>query len=287
VREQEAGTMSQVSSKDGTPIVYDSIGSGPPVVLVDGALGYRSFGPMPRLAGLLAPHFTVVSDDRRGRGESGDTQPFAVGREVEDIEALIDAAGGSAFLFGISSGACLALEAAIGLGDTVRGLAMYEPPYNADAGSAQEWKDYRTQLAEAVATGRRGDAVALFMALVGVPAVQIGGMRQAPMWAQFEAVAPSLAYDAAAVGEDRGVPLARAAAVTAPALVMNGGAGLAFMRDTATALVKAMPNGQRRELEGQTHDVSLTVLAPVLIEVFRTWGSGRGKASGSPEAAAA
>jgi pimeloyl-ACP methyl ester carboxylesterase len=279
--------MPEVISKEGTRIVYDSSGGGQPVVLVDGALGYRSFGPMPRLAGLLMPQFRVITYDRRGRGDSGDTQPFAVGREVEDIEALIDAAGGSAFLFGISSGACLALEAAIKLGDKIGGLAMYEPPYNAAADARPEWVKYRTQLADAVATDRRGDAVALFMALVGVPAEQVGGMRQAPMWAQFEAVAPTLAYDAAAIGEDRAVPVGRAAGVAAPALALNGGAGLAFMRDTAKALAKALPNGQYRELEGQTHDVSLTVLAPVLIEVFRTWGGRRTETGRSPEVAAA
>jgi pimeloyl-ACP methyl ester carboxylesterase len=143
-------------------------------------LTYRSFGPTSRLAALLAPHFTVVHYDRRGRGDSGDTQPYAVDREVEDVEALIDTVGGSAFLFGISSGAALALEATLRLGDKVETLALYEPPYNDDAGSAKEWDDYTTRLVEAVVADRRGDAVALFMALVGVPADQIDGMRRAP-----------------------------------------------------------------------------------------------------------
>jgi pimeloyl-ACP methyl ester carboxylesterase len=130
--------MQQVTSRDGTQIGHEISGRGPLVVLIDGALCYRSFGPMPRLAALLAPHFAVIDYDRRGRGDSGDTQPYAVDREVEDVEALIDAAGGSAFVFGTSSGAALALEVAIRLGDKIKGLAMYEPPYNSDAGSAEE-----------------------------------------------------------------------------------------------------------------------------------------------------
>jgi pimeloyl-ACP methyl ester carboxylesterase len=278
--------MEQVTSKDGTRIAYDVSGSGPGVILIDGALTYRSFGPMPRLAALLAPHFTAIHYDRRGRGDSGDTQPYAVDREVEDVEALIDTVGGSAFLFGISSGVALALEVALRLGDKVEMLALYEPPYNDDTGAAKEWDDYTTRLAEAVVADRRGDAVALFMGLVGVPADQIDGMRRAPMFAQFEAVAPTLAYDAAVLGEDRAVPTVRAARVTVPALVMNGGAGLPFMRDTAKSLAKAMSFGRYRELEGQTHDVAPQVLAPVLIEEFQAVHRRRQAGKGTQAAAA-
>ena len=263
--------MNTVTSKDGTKIAYETKGSGPAVILVDGALCYRSFGPMPHLAELLAPRFTVYTYDRRGRGESSNSRPYAIEREVEDIDALIQEAGGSAFVYGISSGACLALEAAIKLGGKIRKLAMYEPPYNSEKSAMQAWKDYRKQLAEALAAGRRGDAVALFMQLVGTPADQVDGMRHAPVWPMFEAVAPTLAYDAAAMGEDRAVPVNRAAKVTVPALVMDGGANLAlmpFMHATAAALAKAIPHAQQRTLEGQTHDVNLEVLAPVLVEFF-------------------
>jgi pimeloyl-ACP methyl ester carboxylesterase len=261
--------MSMVTSKDGTQIAYEMAGSGPAIILVDGALGYRSFSGMPSLTRLLAPHFTVYTYDRRGRGESGDTKPFAVAREVEDIEALIQAAGGEASLFGISSGACLVLEAAISLGSKVKKIALYEPPYDSMQGAEAPWRNYRKNLGEALAGGRRGEAVALFMYLVGVPADQIEGMRQAPMWPMFEAIAPTLAYDAAAIGDDRSAPVQRAAKVTAPALVMDGGANLAimpFMHDTALRLVKAIPHAQQRTLDGQTHDVNMEVLAPVLVE---------------------
>jgi pimeloyl-ACP methyl ester carboxylesterase len=263
--------MSKVTSKDGTQIAYEKQGDGPAVILVDGALCYRSFGPMTPLAKLLAPHFTVFTYDRRGRGESTDTRPYALQREIEDIDALIQAAGGSAFLYGISSGGCLALETTLALGDEIKKLAIYEAPYNSDPPSRQQWKKYRQELSEAVAAGRRGDAVVLFMQLVGTPADQVNGMRQAPMWPMFEAVAPTLVYDATAMGADRSAPLERAAQVKTPTLVMDGGANLMmmpFMHVTATALAKAIPHAQQRTLEAQTHDVNIEVLAPVLVEFF-------------------
>ncbi len=260
--------MATVTSKDGTTIAFDKTGQGPAVILVDGALCYRAFGPMGPLAPLLAPHFTVFTYDRRGRGESGDTQPYAVEREVEDIEALINQAGGLAFVYGISSGAALAMEAALKLGNKIKKLAMYEPPYNSDDSARQAAKAYQKQLRELVAAGRRGDAAALFMGYVGTPAEAVDGMRQAPVWPMFEAVAPTLAYDAAVMGEDYSVPTSRAARVAVPTLLMNGGAGFEFMRDTALALAKAIPNAQYRVLEGQTHDVAAEAIAPVLVEFF-------------------
>ncbi len=260
--------MKKVTSKDGTEIAYEKRGAGPAVILVDGALCHRSFGPMPQLAELLALRFAAYNYDRRGRGDSGDTRPYALAREIDDIEALIDEAGGSAFVFGTSSGACLALEAAIKLGAKIKKLAMYEPPYNSEKAVQQAWKEYRKQLAELLAADRRGDAAALFMKSVGTPAEQIDGMRHAPVWPMFEAVAPTLAYDAAALGEDRSAPIERAANVTVPALVMNGST-IPFMLDTAKALAKAIPQAQHRTLEGQSHDVNLEVLAPVLVEFFK------------------
>ena len=152
-------------------------------------------GFSPRLAGILAPRFSVTAYDRRGRGASDDTAPFAVEREIEDIDALIDAAGGSAALFGISSGAALALQAAVKLDHKVTAVALYEPPYNDD--DAPLWRDYRRQLGELLAADRRGDAIELFMRFVGVPSEQIEAMRGSPMWPALEAVAPTLAYDAA------------------------------------------------------------------------------------------
>jgi pimeloyl-ACP methyl ester carboxylesterase len=259
--------MKKVTSKDGTEIVYETSGQGAALILVDGALCYRNFGPMQELAKLLAPKFTVFTYDRRGRGESGNSLPYALEREVEDLDALIDAAGGSAFVYGTSSGACLALEAAIRLGKKVRKLAMYEPPYNSEAGASQAWMEYREQLDGFLSAGGRGDAVVLFMQFVGTPADQVEGMRHAPVWPMFEAVAPTLAYDAAAIGEDRSAPVKRAARVSVPALVMNGTV-IPFMLPTAQALAKAIPHAQQRTLEGQSHDVDLKVLAPELVKFF-------------------
>lgn len=259
--------MNFVTSRDGTTIAYDRSGEGPALILVDGALCSRSFGPMGPLAALLAPHFTVYAYDRRGRGESGDTAPFAVEREVEDIEALITEAGGSAFVYGISSGAALAFEAARQLPSTITKLALYEPPYTLDADAIRRFKEYRTQLGEVLAEGRRGDAVELCMRLVGAGDEGVARTRQSPVWPAFEAVAPTLAYDAAALG-DSSVPTERAAAVTIPTLVMAGGATFPFIQAAAVALAGALPNGRQRTLEGQTHEVAPEALAPVLVEFF-------------------
>jgi pimeloyl-ACP methyl ester carboxylesterase len=259
--------METVTSRDGTQIAYDTQGDGPAIIVVDGALCTRSSGSKPELVTLLAPHCAVYSYDRRGRGDSGDTLPYAVEREVEDIAALIDVAGGTACLYGHSSGAVLALEAALRLGPKVTKLAMYDAPYNDDAAAQPAWRDYLNRLIDLLAANRRGDAVALFMAYVGMPAEQIEGMRQAPFWPSLEALGPTLAYDhAALLGADRSIPTARAARVTAPTLVLCGGASFAFMRDTALTLSRAIPCAQWRTLDGQTHEVHPDVLAPVLVE---------------------
>jgi pimeloyl-ACP methyl ester carboxylesterase len=263
------GAHITLSSPDGTTIAYGKQGDGPVLILVDGALTVHSSGSGSELARLLAPHFTVYGFDRRGRGESGDTLPYAVDREIDDIEALIDRAGGPAFLYGHSSGGPLAMRAAVRLGSKVSKIAMYEPPYNNDPGAQESWSQYLSQLREVLAEGRRGDAVALFMRLVGTPAEQIDSMRRAPFWPGMEAVAPTLAYDHSAIlGEPWSVPTGLAARVCVPALVMAGDASLPFMPDAARVLSQAIPRGQLRTLEGQTHQVNPGVLAPVLVEFF-------------------
>lgn len=263
--------MNTVTSKDGTKIAYDKTGHGPAVIHIAGAMDTRSFG-LPDHARLLESHFTVYTYDRRGRGESTDTRAFAVEREVEDIEALINEAGDSAYLYGISSGACLVLEAAIRLESKVKKLALYEAPYNSDPDDQPIWHDYYTKLTELVAANKRGDAVVHFMKLVGVPDNVIEDMRRQPMWAELEAVAPTLLYDAAAMGgETRLVPVERVTKVAAPTLIMDGEKSLKmypFMRTTADALAQAMPNAERRTLKGQGHDADAKVLAPLLVEFF-------------------
>jgi pimeloyl-ACP methyl ester carboxylesterase len=261
--------MQTVSSKDGTRIAYDKLGKGSAVILVGGALVSRSSES--ELAQLLAPHFTVYNYDRRGRGDSADTKPYSVEREIEDIEALINEADGSVYVYGISAGACLALEAVATLGDKVTKLAIYEAPYREAEGTAEEWKAFRSKLDERIAADRRGDAVALHMKVVGVSDEALAAMKASPMWPGMEALAPTLVYDAAVVGEDRSIPAELAAKVKAPTLVMNGGASLEtmpFMHPTAEKLATVIPNAQRRTIDGQGHDVSAKVLAPVLVEFF-------------------
>jgi len=261
--------MDTLSSRDGTTIAYDKQGTGPALILVDGALTVHSAGGKSELASLLAPRFTVYGYDRRGRGDSGDTLPYAVDREIDDIEALIDDAGGSAMLYGHSSGGPLAMLAAIRLGGKVSKIAIYEAPYNNDPRAQESWRQYLRQLREALAENRGGDAVALFMQFIGTPAEQVDGMRRAPFWPGMESIAPTLAYDHAEIlGEPWSVPAELASHVSVAALVMSGDAGLPFMPDAARVLSQAIPRGQLRILEGQAHAVDPGALAPVLAEFF-------------------
>lgn len=255
----------KTTSKDGTAIAFDRCGEGPPVILVDGALCSRSFGPMPKLAPLLAQHFTVFTYDRRGRNESDDTAPYAVEREVEDLEALIKEAGGSASVVGLSSGAALALTAAAS-GLNIRKLALYEPPFMVEDGGHRPPADHQAQLDRMISAGRRGDAVTFFMTkMVGAPAIFAIIMRLMPGWSKLKAVAHTLPYDAAIMG-DFSLPARRAASVSVPTLVIGGGKSPSALRHAVRAVANAIPNAQRCTLEGQTHNVAPKVLTPVLVE---------------------
>ena len=256
--------METVTSKDGTTIGFDRLGDGPPVVLVCGGSVSR-MADVP-LANELSKDFTVFNYDRRGRGDSGDTPPYAIEREVEDIEAVMEAAGGSAHLWGSSSGAALALIAAE-QGAPVDRLALWEPPFIPE-GIPKPPSDQVEQYERMVAEGRRGDAVEYFMSkVVGLPAEMVAGARSQPWWGPTEALAHTLAYDARIMA-DYDVPVERAGNVKVPTLVVAGGADMPFMRDTAQALADALPDGEVRLLDGQGHDVDMTVLAPVLKEFF-------------------
>lgn len=253
-----------ITSADGTTIAYERTGSGPALILVDGAMCFRAAGPMRPLATLLRNGFTVYTYDRRGRGESSDTMPYAVAREVEDLRALIAEAGGEAFVYGISSGAALALTTAAA-GPGITRLALYEPPFMAEAGGDVRAKEYTARLGELLRAGRRGDAVALFMTYVGVPAQAVAGLRAQPGWATLEAIAPTLAYDDEILG-DGGVP--RDLAITVPTLVLGGGASPPGLQRAAKATADALSTAEHRTLGGQTHDVAPDVLAPVLADFF-------------------
>jgi pimeloyl-ACP methyl ester carboxylesterase len=269
---QEVARVKQnrVTSKDGTLIAFDRSGQGPALIVVGGALSDRS-GSAP-LAKLLASHYTVFGYDRRGRGDSRDTPPYAVEREVEDIEALIDEAGGAAFVHGHSSGAVLALTAASKLSTKIRKLSLYEPPFIVDDSRPAPPQDYVRQIEALVAAGRRGDAVAFFMTeVVGTPAEAIVQMRKAPTWPTMEALAHTLAYDGAVLGDTmagKPLPAQRWAFATMPTLVMDGGASPAWIRHSAQSLADVLPNAQHRTLEGQTHAVAPDVIAPELERFF-------------------
>ncbi|HEY4382882.1 MAG TPA: alpha/beta hydrolase [Ktedonobacteraceae bacterium] len=262
--------MKKVISQDGTTIAYDQVGQGPMLILVDGALCYRAFGPSGALAKMLAPHFTVITYDRRGRGESGDAASYAIEREIEDIQALIEAVGGSAFVFGISSGAALALETANRL-PAITKLALYEAPFIVDDSGRPITQQFLGRLKELVAANRRGDAVRLFMKQVGTPGFVIAIMRFMPPWAKLKAVAHTLPYDITIlVDHGMGKPLPSTAwtSVTAPTLVMDGGKSPVSMRNAMQALAKTLPNANYSTLAGQTHMVKPEVLTPALENFF-------------------
>jgi pimeloyl-ACP methyl ester carboxylesterase len=262
--------MNAVTSKDGTSISYERSGGGPSVILVGGGLVDPATGRAGRwenvpLAAELAEHFTVWNYDRRGRGDSGDTLPYAVEREIEDIEALIAEAGGSAHLCGISSGGALALEAAAAV-LAIDKLALYDVPYSVGEDAAQRWRGYVEQLGPALAEGRRGDAVELFMRVAGAPEESIASARSSSMWPGLEAIAHTLAYDAACLGDGQ-PPTDRLAQITQPTLVATGG-GDEFFTQAADAVAANVPRAERRVIEGQGHVVDPKAFAPVLERFF-------------------
>lgn len=272
--------MQTVTSADGTRIAYDRYGDGPVVILVNGALGDRKLDRrvklMTGLAEQLSPDYAVINYDRRGRGDSDEAGPFAVQREIEDIAALITAAGGSASLFGFSSGGALALRAA-GAGIGAERVAVYEAPFMVDPADKRPAPDYGPRLDDLLAHGDRGGAVKHFMRnAMGIPAGIVAAMRLMPMWKDMEATAHTLPYDWAALGEHNmnGDPLRPAewASVTVPALVVYGAKSPSNLQKGSRALAEVLPHAELRVLEGMGHRLKVKVLAPVLYEFLR--GSG-------------
>lgn len=267
--------MRAVTSQDGARIVFDQSGEGPALILVGGALATRVDAAS--VAAALAPYFTVYAYDRRGRGDSEDTALYAVEREVEDLDAVLDAAGGSAFVYGHSSGAALALDAARALPRKIIKLALYEPPFVVDDTHAPMPEDFPQRLNDLVASGRRGEAVERWMKFVGLPDAMVEQMRQSPMWSHMETLAHTLAHDALVMRDtEQGnpEPLKQWSSVTTPTLVMDGTVTLgredahAFMRHGADELARALPNAQRLTLQGQDHGPSNETLVPALRAFF-------------------
>lgn len=255
--------MQTVQSADGTTIAFDRTGDGPPLLLVGGALADRSAASS--LAAALAGNFTTYAYDRRGRGDSGDISPYAVEREIEDLDALITAAGGSALVLGHSSGAVLALRAAAH-GLPISRLVVYEPPFVVGDTQPSLTVDLQERVRALIAAGRRGEAVRRFLIEgVGMPAEAVAMMEGSPMWPGTEHLAHTLLYDLRNVGDQR-LPADRMARLQVPTLVLSGGESPAWIRDAAGALADAIPGAQHVSLAGQTHAVADDVLVPVLVK---------------------
>lgn len=262
--------MPFVISKDGTRIAYDRLGEGPPLILVDGAMCYRDSGPMLQLAEALRDRFSVIIYDRRGRGESGDTLPYAVEREVEDIEALLDAAGGTAFVYGCSSGGALAMEAANRL-PGIQKLMIYEAPFIIDDSRPPMTDAEMKKMDALVAAGKRGDAVKLLMRFVGVPGFGIVIMQlMRSVWRKLTGIAHTLPYDLAIVGpyqHGKPLPAGKWQDIRAKTLVADGGKSPAWMRNSQQALARNL-HAEYRTIAGQTHMVKADAQAPVIKEFF-------------------
>ncbi|MEV0071256.1 alpha/beta hydrolase [Amycolatopsis sp. NPDC050768] len=263
--------MPTTASADGTTLGYTRVGTGPSLVLVDGAMCYRGSTPNDAIAKELAGRFTVFTFDRRGRGESGNTLPYDVEREVEDVAAVVKEAGGEAGLFGISSGAVLALEAAQ-RGVPTNKLAVYEPPFVVDGSRKPLERDYTEKLEQAVKGDNRAEAVRLFMRVgVELPAPMVAMMRIMPAWPKLKRVAHTLPYDNALMdGNQAGRPLpeGRWSGIAAPTLVIDGGKSPQWMRAGVSQLARTLPGATYRTLPGQAHLVKAKALAPVLAEFF-------------------
>lgn len=264
--------MPTVTSADDTTIGYDSVGEGHPVILVAGATQHRAVDETaPELQRLLAEGgYRVINYDRRGRGESGDTLPYAPEREYEDLEALIAEAGDEAHVFGMSSGAVLAVEAA-SRGVLVSKLVMYEPPLRVSPDGPPPVPDYVQTIEGIIKDGEPGDAMAYFMAMVGQPEEEVAAFRQTPIFAAFQKVEHTLAYDGRimepySLGEP--IPPGQWAAVVQPALVVAGGDSPDWFKNAAKAAADALPSGELRTVPGQTHQFEPEALAPVLLEFF-------------------
>ena len=255
--------MNTAISADGTTIAFDRYGGGPPIIMTAGAFNTRS--TTEPLGRALQQRFTVLNYDRRGRGDSGDTTPYAVDREIEDLGALIAAAGGAAAVFGYSSGATLVLKAAAA-GLAITHLVLYEPPFNPDDSYPLLPAGLAGQLTELVDAGRRGEAVELYQTqAVGIPEDVVAQMRHAPFRPGLEAIAHTLVYDAMIVG-DRSLPAELIASIETPALVISGEQSPPFLRAAAQAVAQALPHGRLSTLPGQGHDISPEATAPLIAE---------------------
>src|SRR5271166_5790878 len=263
------GENRTTTSRDGTAIAFTKRGCGPPLIIVDGAFCYRENGPATELASLLAQHFTVFTYDRRGRGESGDTAPYTVEREIDDLQALARETGGTPFALGISSGGALILQA-VASGVDVTKMALYEPPYLSEANGPRSFEDSKNRLQSLVSAGDRAGAVKFFMTNVyGAPRAFVFAMPflMPNAWKRNKLVVHTTPYDLTILA-DRSVLNERRSSISVPALIIGGEKSPKELRDAVSAVAKALPNAHNRFLPGQDHNISSSALVPVLVEFF-------------------
>jgi len=254
--------MKTTKSKDGTVLAYDIYGSGPALIYITGASCFRKFMPIAQDAKAFAEEFTVYNYDRRGRGDSGNTLPWSVEREVEDIEAMIDAAGGKAYLYGHSSGAVLALEASLRLGDKVQKAVLYDAPYVHDQKEKVEYGQLSQKINKLLEDGKNAKAMKGFLGGIGMPKAFVYLLPLFPGWKTMKALAPTLAYDIALTNDLP--PLDRATQITVPTQILVGEKSPAGIKHVANQLAKAIPNARFEQLAGQNHMVGAKSLLPLL-----------------------
>ena len=259
--------MKTTQSKDGTTLAYDVYGSGPALIYITGASCHRSFKPIVRDAKIFATEFTVYNYDRRGRGDSGNTLPYTIEREIEDIEAMIDTAGGKAYLYGHSSGAVIALEAALRLGNKVQKVTMYDAPYVRDEKEKAEYKQLSQKIHKLLDNEKNAEAMLTFLKGIGMPKVFVLLLPLFPGWGTTKALAPTLAYDITLTQDMP--PVERATQISIPTQIIVGEKSPASINDVGHQLTKAIPNAKFVQLAKQDHMVNGKKLLPILSTFFK------------------
>lgn len=254
--------MGTTTSKDGTELAYDVSGAGPALVYITGAICFRKFRPVAADAAVFSTRFTVYNYDRRGRGDSGNTMPYAVEREIDDIEAVIDAAGGSAILYGHSSGAALALEAAARMPHKIAGLVIYDASYVHDEAEQVSYAQLAAKIGNLLERREHGRALKVFLQGIGMPRPFIALLPLFPGWKTMKALAPTLMYD---IGITEVLPpLERFTSIDLPVHVTVGAKSPASLHQVARQLAEAIPHSTHRMLAGQDHMVSAKAMMPIL-----------------------
>lgn len=260
--------MNYVRSKDGTKLAYNKTGAGPPLIYITGASCFRSFSPILKAVKVFSQHFTVYNYDRRGRGDSSDTAPYTVSKEVDDLEALIDACGGKAFLYGHSSGAVLALEAALRLEEKIDQVIVYDPPYVHTKSYKANYQALAEEVMVQLSQKNNKQAMKTFLSGIGMPKFFVWFLPLFPGWRTMHTLAPTLAYDIELTKDFP--PLDRFKEIKLPTLVLVGSKSPESIRVVGEEIAKAIPNAAFEKVAGQDHMINAKVLLPKFIRFFGT-----------------